>query len=306
MKKYIRSIFTFVPFCIIIYVILVCAWGELVPQFFKPNLYHELGSYGHLNTRVKEATNIKNIDILFLGSSSAYRGFDTRIYAKEGISTFNFGSSAQSPIQTKVLLNRHLDQLNPKLIIFEVNPLIFSNDGVESSLDLIANEKNDMQTLEMLASTKHIKTLNATIFGFYSNFLHRNEGFVEKIKIDQDSYVPGGFVEKELAFYKPKKHQSQELKIKNYQLDAFKEILDILSKKKIEFILVRAPITKSMNQSYTNKEDFDKMMSSYGSYHNFNKTINLIDSVHFYDKYHMNQNGVKIFNHKLIETLKLK
>ena len=88
-------------------------------------------------TRLNEVKNIKNIDILFLGSSHTYRGFDTRVFKKNGYNSFNLGSSSQSPIQTLTLTKRYLNQLNPKLIVYEVYPTTFTIDGIESSLDII-------------------------------------------------------------------------------------------------------------------------------------------------------------------------
>ena len=44
-------------------------------------------------------------------------------------------------------------------------------------------------------------------------------------------------------------------------------------------------------------------MQSYGTYYNFNEMISLDDSLHFYDSHHLNQNGVNIFNAKLIDVL---
>ena len=44
-------------------------------------------------------------------------------------------------------------------------------------------------------------------------------------------------------------------------------------------------------------------MSTYSKFYNFNEIIDLNDSLHFFDSHHLNQNGVKIFNNKLIELL---
>jgi len=78
------------------------------------------------------------VDILFLGSSHSYRGFNPQYFS--GYKTFNLGSSAQTPIQTNLLLKRYLHQLNPKTIVYEVYPISLSIDGVESSSDIIAND----------------------------------------------------------------------------------------------------------------------------------------------------------------------
>ena len=65
-----------------------------------------MGCYGHTFTRMQDAQKTKNVDVLIVGSSHAYRGIDPRILQKDGISAFNLGSSAQTPINTKVLLHQ--------------------------------------------------------------------------------------------------------------------------------------------------------------------------------------------------------
>jgi hypothetical protein len=44
-------------------------------------------------------------------------------------------------------------------------------------------------------------------------------------------------------------------------------------------------------------------MNQYADYYNFNEMMSLNDSLHFYDAHHHNQNGVELFNEKLIEVI---
>ena len=77
-----------------------------------------------------------------------------------------------------------------------------------------------------------------------------------------------------------------------------------MKSKNIEVILVYAPIPRSNYDRYSNTPYFDTIMESYSEYYNFNEMITLNDSLHFYDVYHLNQNGIEIFNAELIEILK--
>jgi hypothetical protein len=302
LNKFLKSILLFVPFLIIVYSLFIVISLNLPFKLLKSNINYEKGSYGHLYSRLNEIKNYENVDILFLGSSRSYRGFDTRIYEQYGLKCFNLGSSGQTFIQTNVLLKRYLKQLNPKIIIFEVSPLNFSSDGVESSIDLIANDKNDLHTLKELIKWDNIKTINTAIYGFYDDVFIRKD-FVEVRKKETDLYIPGGFVEKELMYYEAKKYENEEVIIKDNQLEAFKKCINIINANKIELKLVQAPITGSRYKSYSNIEEFDRLISSYGEYYNFNKLLELKDSIHFYDSDHLNQNGVVIFNQELIKKL---
>jgi hypothetical protein len=288
---------------VVTYVLFLIFWGEFVPKEYQKNLNYNVGSSGHIYSRLKEVKYTKGVDILFLGSSHTYRGFDTRIFQEKGYTTFNLGSSSQTPLQTRLLLNRYLDQLDPKIVIYEVYPLTLTMDGVESSLDLMANDKNDFGSIHLALQQKHIKVYNTMLYSFYRDFFHRNDGCREYVTKLDDHYVKGGYVEKDLKFYKNVQYTKQEWELNSKQFEIFNQIVKELKKRKIKVFLVQAPISSSLYNSYTNNKNYDRKMKHYGDYYNFNKLMMLNDSLHFYDANHLNQLGVELFNKKLIETV---
>lgn len=287
----------------ILYPLMVIGWGDYAPDILKKNLNYPLGSSGHMYSRIQNIKELKDVDILFLGSSHAYRGFDPRIFKRYGLNTFNLGSSAQSHLQTEILLKRHLDEIHPKLIIYEVYPGTFSSDGVESSLDIIANDKNDFESIRMAFTQNHIKVYNALIYGFYRDLFKKNVGYKEESIQGDDTYIQGGFVEKKLQYFEPMAFDENGWNLTSRQYIFFERVLLLIKERNIPVILVQAPITSSMRRAFLNNDEFDKKMESYGVYYNFNNLINLDDKLHFYNAHHLNQNGVEIFNTKLIEIL---
>jgi hypothetical protein len=304
MKKFIIEIFKFTLFAIIFYIITLLIWESIKYPFLKPNLYCNKGSYGNTFTRLKEAKKINTVDVLILGSSHAYRGFDTRIFNKNNISSFNLGTSSQTPIQTLALLKRYLKTIHPKLIIVEVYPGVLNSDGVESSLDIINNDENDFLSLEMVLKQNNIKTFNTLIFNYYRNFLNLDNSFVEKRIKNDDTYISGGYIEKKIGYYKPKNIAKQPIIIDKKQLDAFEDIIYEIKNRNIELVLVYAPISKNLYSSYTNNHYFDGLMMKHSEYYNFNSMIKLNDTIDFDDSNHLNQIGVEKFNNKLIEIIK--
>ncbi len=287
----------------IIYVIIIILIGNIdsLNVKYRPNFYYAKGSNGYLNTRLKEVKNIKNVDILFLGSSHAYRGFDPRIFKEHGLTTFNLGSSAQTPAQTKVLLNRYLDRLNPKTVIYEVYPNSLTSDGVESSLDIIANDKNDFNSIIMTLKSKSIKTYNALIFGIYADLVNSFSSFKETKVKENDTYVEGGYVERKMTYHKAEEYKSATILISNNQIEDFKDNVQFIKNKNIKLLLVYAPIPKKSYDLYTNNVMYDSIMNNINTYHNFNNYMSLDDSLDFYDSNHLNSNGVKSFNEKIIQ-----
>lgn len=303
MKRFITSILLFIPFIILVYILGVFIVGRFFPANLKPNINYRICSYGHMYSRLQEAETTQNVDVLFLGSSHAYRGFDTRIYSENSIKTFNLGSSSQTPIQTQVLLNRYLNNLNPKTVIYEVFPETFTMDGVESSIDIIANDKNDMESIKMALTINNIKTYNTLIYGLIQDCFNLNKNMQEPLVKGDDTYIPGGFVEKEMQFFKPVTIDTLHWAFNEKQFEAFEEVLSLLKSKNIKIILVYSPITKAYYNAVKNNDEFDKLMMQYGTYFNYNTILNLNDSLHFYDEHHLNQNGVKIFNETILELV---
>lgn len=303
MKNFVRNVFLFSIFALANYIILIIIWGDYAHIFLKKNLNYRIGSYGHMFSRIKEIPNLKEIDILFLGSSHSYRGFDTRIFKKNNLNTFNLGSSGQTPLQTEILMKRYLKIIKPKLIIFEVYPNTFSIDGVESTLDIIANDEIDFEIIKLAFKQNNIKIYNTLIYGLYYDILNKKKDFKEEIIKGDNKYIKGGFVEKKLKYFKNIEYNKKNRNFKQKQFDAFENIISLFKKGNYKFIFVQAPLTKSIYNSYRNNVFFDKKMEKYGFYFNFNEIIFLNDSLHFYNSDHLNQNGVEIFNLKLIEIL---
>ncbi len=168
MTFFLKRVLIFTSIASIGYCIVFLLWTNLVPfQAFKKNLNYKMGSYGSMFTRIQEADTTRDVDILVLGSSHAYRGFDPRIFEEYGIKLFNLGPSNQTPKQANILVKKYLDQMSPELVIYEVYPGIFQGDGLESSLDLIANGPLNSDLISMTISLNHVKAYNAMIKRLY-------------------------------------------------------------------------------------------------------------------------------------------
>ncbi len=303
MKKFITTLAKFSLFCAFGYFLLVCLFGMSFPTYFSPNIKYLLGKYGHLNSRIKEVNNKEHVDILILGSSHAYRGLDTRIIEKSGKSAFNLGSSAQTPVQTEILVNRYLPHLAPSLVIFEVYPGTFTLDGVESSLDLIANSGIDLPLAKLAIKQKNIKLINTSIYAAMRQSLNLDTGFIEEKTNSSGTYISGGFVEDSVRIYQYDDYEKQSWDFQHSQFEAFDRILSSIKLSGAECLLVFSPITPRRYNSYTNQAHFDSLMTSKASYFNFNQLIQLDDSLHFSDSHHLNQHGVEIYNRKLLQVM---
>src|SRR5580700_4956105 len=110
------------------------------------------GRYQSLR-RFREAEERGPVDIVFFGSSHAYRGFDPRIFAAAGYAAQNLGSTNQTPLNTLYLAERYLPALRPRLVVLEVYYQTLSSDGLEACRDLAVNTPASWPMTKMAVAT---------------------------------------------------------------------------------------------------------------------------------------------------------
>ncbi len=305
MRNFFITFFKFVLFAGVFYILMIILWGEFSP--IKKNLRYRIKPDGHTFSRLKELRSTQNVDLLFLGSSHTYRGFDNRIFKKAGFSSFNMGSNSQTSLQTEYLLDNYVDVLRPKLVIFEVCPYVFSLDGVESSLEIIANDDIQENSIELALKQNHLKVYNAMIFTLYRRlFFNDLENTKEGINNNNDTYISGGFVDIKMMHYNKQHFENSHWLKDAKQFASFENILGMLEERNIKTILIQAPVTSDLYNSYDNNLEFDKLMKGYGEYFNFNETLQLNDSIHFFDFHHLNSNGLELFNNSVLDIISKK
>lgn len=315
--RFFLRVAAFGAFAAVVYVLLLAA----VPQGLGPRTIRNLKvPYGHTGHTLKRAAEVAahgSVDILFLGSSITYRGYDTRIFRALGLTPFNLGSTAQTPLQTEMLLARHLRRLSPQLVVLTIDPSMMNNAGVESSLDLVANGPLDKHAWAMAVRTNHLKTWNTLLFCSAKRILFGPIDYTEPTRIGRNTYVAGGFVERDLEFAKPRKPRASgkskgpastdpsSLQDHTHrQLAAIARMVDMLHREQVRFVIVDPPVSSTRRASYGDHSDFASVMRSFGPYVDMHDLPGMDDVEHFYDEVHMNQRGVEHFNAAIIERLR--
>lgn len=304
LTKFLKSLGLFLLFSGPLYLVALVIWGLLAPDRLRKNLIHPVE--GYLYQRLQEVQEVEDVDILFLGASTAYRSFDVETFREAGYKTFNLGSSAQTPEQTKILLERHLERLNPKVVIYEVMPALLENEGIEATIDLIANGESDKKIAKHVMYNLNMRSVNSLFFKWFSTaFSIENPG--RGHKIEDDEYISGGFVKTEIrndSILVPKRVKVWEPR--DDQLAALQANIDLLQKSGASTLLVRVPLPSYTYQSFSNNEKIDALLEGYGDYMNFQGTVSLKDAIHFADEIHLNYDGAEIFNKKLLQVIEKK
>jgi hypothetical protein len=158
MKRFMIQVFSFGILAMMVYVLLLFVWVNYTPNPLLKNFV--IAPKGLIAQKMQEIKNFESVDAVVLGSSCAYRGYDPRIFHQSGIEIFNFGTSSQTPLQTDFVVDNYVQKLHPKFVIFDIRPQQFAEDGLESTLDFMAN---GIEISTMDFSSKNMKVYNTYI-----------------------------------------------------------------------------------------------------------------------------------------------
>ncbi len=266
------------------------------------------GWFGYSLSRFREVENYTKVDILFVGSSHCYRSFDPRVFSQAGLSTFDIGSDAQSPLNSHYLLRRYGDLLSPRLVIFEVNPTIFRLDGLESFYDLLANSEVSSEIVQMGLAVGKLQTINA----LFARVLTITEGPFSELnqkEINNESYVAGGHVSSHGVNRHDLVDEPHEIVIREEQIDFFKQNIELVRLGGAEILLVIAPVPAERLALITNYEQITAEINTIAQefsiqFHDMNREMLFSTHSHFRDSRHLNSRGAKIFSEAILDMLR--
>lgn len=316
MGKFVVRILSAVLACLTSYVAIIWMFGFLGISNWLPVNKSFSGGYGQMLLRMREAKEVKNVDVLFVGSSQVYRGFDPRIFNKQNINIFNLGSSAQTPLNSYYLLKEYLPVMKPKVVVLDLYWGILTNTGEESSIDILSNSEIKPHVLEMMLATKSSLVLSS----FAGNLLQRLHRPISKTRQEdnkKDKYIAGGFTEtnvlhntlssEQLLNFQP---QSISLAGLSRQINYIQKIISLCKEQQIKIALVITPVTNEYQSRILNYEKYHEEFSRIADQnkiplfdYNQRKGLNLDSMIDFYDKNHLTQTGVRKFNQLFIRDL---
>lgn len=294
--NFLKHLVVFAGFALFAVVACIALWTYLLPPQLQKNTAVKGAVTGFMTTRLAEADTTKHPDVLVIGSSHAYRGFDPRIFSRHGVRLFNLGSSAQTPIQSEFLLRRYLQTIQPEFVLFEVYPQTFTSDGLESTLDLLTALPRNKEVSKMALQTANVRAINTLIGTWVFGGANLYMNSVEPGKRSKDTYIAGGFVESPVVRANPTPQPKSPWEFEAAQIQAFKRCLELIENSKIPYLLVQTPVSRAKLESHSNWEYADSLFAASGEYINLNNSIELVDSLHFYDDNHLNQDGVELMN----------
>jgi hypothetical protein len=238
-------------------------------------------------------------DVVVVGSSHAYRGYDPEHFARRGYRMFNLGTSAQAPNNSVDIVEHYLNAHNTGLLVMDVFEIPLQGTGLEGVADLTQNVTSDAVALRQAMTLKDPRGVNMlTLRWLLSNtpplyFDTTYVGLGFSRRTDSVSAVPTyirtGVFEPEVD-----------------QVRALKEIIRICRQRGIPIVLTEHPVPSQADSlAHGRFRTFIRdLTGAHGpAFLDFARNHDLDDLNHFYDHTHLNQAGVDRFMPRLIDTL---
>ncbi len=253
----------------------------------------------------------KNYDLIILGSSHAYRGYDIHNFDSIGLKSYNLGSSAQSIGLTNILAKNLINKKNTKRVILEIyqNSFVKNKATLEDASILIANVKENGLAFKIALNNNDVRSYNH----FFIRVLSDTQ--MPKKSIDDGDYYKGYCsTNKKIinvdSITKAIKTNPKSWKNSEIDTDKLKDLDMLIKYLKSESIkaVVCSHYTPIETDRFIEKlvsSQIEKVCNANGvKYLNYMFKHNINTQNNFSDHHHLNMNGVKNYNLRLIRDLK--
>lgn len=280
------------------------------------------GGFGFALQRFQDIENYGDVDILFLGSSHCYRTHDPRIYAEEGYSSFNLGTTGQTPLNSYFLLRAYFEQLDPELVVLDLNYHVIDRDGLESFYDLVVNMPYRRELWPMAFAINSPHAINGVVSKWLLHLSGREPDLRQEAQ-DGEAYIPRGYVEfssylengatdyyeaVDEAYYDA--ITPADITPAAVQLYYLEKLIEFVQRKNKKIVLLTKPEARENLQLIANYDEVAGAFADIARKHgvlflDFNRIDLPLDSNrHFHDKEYLNPFGVRIFIPEFIRRLR--
>lgn len=271
---------------------------------------------GYSLLRYREAERSGPVDVVFIGSSHSYRTFDTAWYAEKGFTSFNLGSTAQSPINSYYLARRYMERLDPSLVVIDVFSEVMRSDGLESLVDHLYNRGVTRDLVRTTAAIGGFRAWNALVG--QSVAFHQTDLATRDVSWSarNGTYTPGGFVRREGASSKGMEFETSFRPFSQKQIRHLDRLVRMVVEQGRRCVLVAQPLPRQTLEKIVDYEEFDAMITRIArdhgiEYYDYNSDRGLRADTGvdpwplelFYDADHFNAKGADAFNPVFFEQL---
>jgi hypothetical protein len=304
-KKVITKSILFIGCAIVFYIALFALLSKV--SLGNTKLIYHATNYlswkgGNTYQKFEEFNPNEKYDIVVIGSSHAYRGYDPRIFKRHGINMFNLGTSGQAMLNTQYLVRNYINKKNCKLLIVDIYEAGFSGNGLESSSDLSQNITINTASRQICLELGDPRGLNMYALRLANS--NENPSYYDS------TYISGGYSSISDSAKSDIDYtiHSDVFKGSHASYNGVKNIIEYAKQEKIKLLFVQHPTPKKYDRrthaSFVNQ--LEEVIEKEVPYWDYAYDHSLHYRYHFADHNHLNQSGVDIFNERLISKIKKK
>lgn len=239
-------------------------------------------------------------DIIILGSSHAYRGYDPEIFASYGYKTFNLGSSAQSQLASLVIARNYISRDNCRTVIIDLYDRIFKTGNIESLSDITQNITSDKAAAELCIRSCDLRALNMFTLRMFSK--------LDKPLNGDTSNLVNGFQASYNQLLLPGMPRDVDYMPDKKTLAYFGKLVRYLHEEGINVIIAEHPLPEVYTiPDYRHRifvNDIQSIIAPYNiPWYNLMKDSTMSGVQYYADENHLNRKGVTKYNHKLIKMM---
>lgn len=255
---------------------------------------------GHSYVAFRGFNPNKKYDIIVLGSSHAYRGYDPAIFKEYNYDMYNLGTNSQISMVSLYIAREFIRKENCKTVIMDIYDPVFKRESLESVSDYIQNSLSDKKAVEISVSKKDVRTLNMLTMRMFNNF---NGIFNPDTAGIKNGYKP----------YKTQLKITDKPSERLYPADAnafdyFEKLIKHLRSEGINIIVAEHPLPALFSiEKEKHAELLAKINPILKKYnvpfydHLYDSTMT--DVKYFSNPNHLSVSGVNIYNHTLLKEL---
>ncbi|MFN0200841.1 MAG: hypothetical protein ACKVTZ_04945 [Bacteroidia bacterium] len=267
--------------------------------------------YGqHASASLQEFKDQAKYDVIVIGSSHAYRGYDPRIFEKSGFNIYNLGTSAQNISDSYGLAETYVTADKTPFVLLDIYEGTLS-DVHEGTFKLIQTAPDFSTCAKLAWYSQEVRSVNLLTYRLFTDYISPEPvANPREIKyMPQDSrYIGKGYVSssdslKELP-KKTKAHEKYEMNETAFSY--LKQTLAVLTSRGIKVILCSHP--QPSYSRYPNHSEFVAKVEEVAKpyqvpYFDYTAHTQFNDKFHYYDHGHLNQTGVDLYNQLLLEKI---
>ena len=237
-------------------------------------------------------------DVVIVGSSHAYRGYNPAIFNEYGYNAFNLGTSDQKMMCTFYLTKNYINHRNCKILLLDLYDRVFSQENIESYSDLIQNMPSDKAAFDIMLASKDVRTINMITLRYFNKNVPPNFN-------DTSGYFKG-FMATDKYMEFPLKHRVYKYERNEESLHYLEKLLSYLQTENIKPVMAEhaLPSLSPAPDHAKFRADILPVLKKYNvQWFDYTNDTTMNDFMLFADESHLNIHGVKIYNHRLIDDM---